>query len=187
MLEQLFQDFFPISEASALKLFSNFERIELKRGDYLIKAGDYSSNLFVIESGLIRQYAWSKKGEFTQWIGTRNHFVTDLASFIFDRPSIWNFQCVSDCAVYRLSKSDYQRMESEIVEWNKFEKAFLAKCFCTMEQRISDFICLTAEERYVQYFEQHKLLFQQVPLQYIASVLGMSPETLSRIRAKISS
>jgi CRP-like cAMP-binding protein len=61
MLDQLFRDFFPISEASALKLFSNFERIELKRGEYLIKAGDYSSNLFVIESGLIRQYAWSKK------------------------------------------------------------------------------------------------------------------------------
>ncbi len=187
MLDQLFKDFFSISDANALKLVPNFERVELKRGEYLIKEADYSSHLFVIESGLIRQYAWSNKGEFTQWIGTANHFVTDLASFIFDKPSIWNFQCISDCTVYRLSKSDYHKMESEIVEWNKFEKAFLAKCFCTMEQRISDFICLTAEERYVQYFEQHKSLFHQVPLQYIASVLGMSPETLSRIRTKISS
>ncbi|MGE8378758.1 MAG: cyclic nucleotide-binding protein, partial [Sphingobacterium sp.] len=80
-----------------------------------------------------------------------------------------------------------QKMESEVIEWNKFEKAFLAKCFGAMEQRISDFICLTAEERYQQYFEQHKFLFHQVSLQYIASVLGMNPETLSRIRAKMSS
>jgi len=162
MFNQLFENLFPLPTATQEKLFGSFEQIELKRGDYLIKEGDYSSNLFVIESGLIRQYAWSKKGE-------------------------WNFQCISDCLMYRLSKSDYQKMESEIIEWNKFEKAFLAKCFGAMEQRISDFICLTAEERYQQYFEQHKSLFHQVPLQYIASVLGMSPETLSRIRAKMSS
>jgi CRP-like cAMP-binding protein len=141
----------------------------------------------LLSPGLIRQYGWSKKGEFTQWIGTANHFVTDLSSFIFDIPSKWNFQCISDCRMYRLSKFDYQKMESEVIEWNKFEKAFLAKCFSTMKQRISDFICLTAEERYQHYFEQYKPLFHQVPLQYIASVLGMSPETLSRIRAKISS
>ncbi|WP_333865713.1 Crp/Fnr family transcriptional regulator [Sphingobacterium sp.] len=187
MFDQLIKDLFPLPESVGVKLFSSFERIELKRGDYLIKEADYSSCLFVIDSGLIRQYAWSKKGEFTQWIGTANHFVTDLASFIFDTPSKWNFQCLSDCIVYRLSKSDYRRMESEIMYWNVFEKTFLAKCFGVMEQRISDFICLTAEERYLQYFEKHKSLFHQVPLQYIASVLGMSPETLSRIRAKINS
>ncbi|MDR2273008.1 MAG: Crp/Fnr family transcriptional regulator [Sphingobacterium sp.] len=187
MFNQLFQDLFPLPNAAREKLFARFECIELKKGDYLIKEGDYSSSLFVIESGLIRQYAWSKKGEFTQWIGTANHFVTDLTSFIFDIPSKWNFQCISDCCIYRLSKFDYQKMESEIMEWNKFEKAFLAKCFSAMEQRIADFICLTAEERYQHYFEHYKLLFHQVPLQYIASVLGMSPETLSRIRAKISS
>ncbi|MCS4228208.1 Crp/Fnr family transcriptional regulator [Sphingobacterium sp. BIGb0165] len=187
MFNQLFENLFPLPKATQEKLFASFERIELKRGDYLIKEGDYSSNLFVIESGLIRQYAWSKNGEFTQWIGTANHFVTELSSFIFDTPSKWNFQCISDCHLFRLSKSDYQKMESEVIEWNKFEKTFLAKCFGAMEQRISDFICLTAEERYQQYFEQHKFLFHQVPLQYIASVLGMSPETLSRIRAKMSS
>lgn len=89
--------------------------------------------------------------------------------------------------MYRLSKSDYKKMEDEVIEWNKFEKVFLAKCFGAMEHRISDFICLTSEESYQQYFEQHKNLFHQVPLQYIDSVLGLSPETLSRIRAKISS
>jgi len=54
----------------------------------------------------------------------------------------------------------------------------------TLEQRIFNFIALSAEERYLHYFEQQKDLFNQVPLQYIASVLGMSPETLSRIRNK---
>ncbi|VTP89760.1 hypothetical protein [Sphingobacterium daejeonense] len=56
-----------------------------------------------------------------------------------------------------------------------------------LEQRVFDFIALSAEERYLKYFENNKFLFNQVPLQYIASVLGMSPETLSRIRNKLSS
>ena len=187
MLNQLLQHLFPVPDSIATKFFKNFERITLKRGDFLIKEADYSSSLFVIESGLVRQYAWSEKGEFTQWIGSPGHFVTDLASFIFNVPSKWNFHCITDCTVHHLSKSEYQKLESEIPEWNTFEKAFLAKCFTAMEQRIADFICLTAEERYHHYFEQHKSTLQHVPFQYVASVLGMSPETLSRIRAKSTS
>ncbi|NPE46549.1 hypothetical protein [Sphingobacterium prati] len=84
------------------KLFASFEQVEFKRGNYLIKAGDYSSNLFVIESGLIRQYGWSRKGEFTQWIGTANHFVTDLASFIstFLLHGVFNVSVIVICTDY---------------------------------------------------------------------------------------
>lgn len=64
------------------------------------------------------------------------------------------------------------------------EKRFVAKCFAVMESRIFDFIALSAEERYTRYFALYPNHFNQVPLQYIASLLGMSPETLSRIRAK---
>ncbi|WP_293946344.1 MULTISPECIES: hypothetical protein [unclassified Sphingobacterium] len=56
MFNQLFENLFPLPETFRAKLFARFEQVEFKRGDYLIKAGDYSSNLFVIESGLIRQF-----------------------------------------------------------------------------------------------------------------------------------
>lgn len=62
MLNQLLQHLFPVPDSIATKFFKNFERITLKRGDFLIKEADYSSSLFVIESGLVRQYAWSEKG-----------------------------------------------------------------------------------------------------------------------------
>lgn len=61
----------------------------------------------------------------------------------------------------------------------------MAKCFTMMEDRIFAHLSMTAEERYQLFFEQNKELFQQVPLQYIASMLGMTPETFSRVRKKL--
>ena len=68
--------------------------------------------------------------------------------------------------------------------WNELEKKFLVNCFTTLEDRIFSHLSMTAEERYHFFFSQNKELFNLVPLQYIASMLGMTPETFSRIRKK---
>ncbi|MGE4514498.1 MAG: cyclic nucleotide-binding protein, partial [Chryseobacterium sp.] len=69
-------------------------------------------------------------------------------------------------------------------QWSDIEKKLIMKCFSMMEDRIFTHLSLTAEQRYDLYFEQNKSLFNKVPLQFIASVLGMSPETFSRIRKR---
>jgi len=122
--------------------------------------------------------------EVTQWIGGNGYFITDLASFLFDQKAIWSIDALTPVTLWTLKKQDYLTLENEIPDWNVLEKRFTAKCFMALEQRIFNFIALSAEERYQQYFKEQKDLFNQVPLQYIASVLGMSPETLSRIRSK---
>ncbi len=68
--------------------------------------------------------------------------------------------------------------------WPELEKLFIAKCFLTLEDRIFGFLSLSAGQRYQQIFQHKKELFNQVPLHYLASMMGMSPETLSRIRNK---
>ena len=68
--------------------------------------------------------------------------------------------------------------------WPMLEKQFIAKCFLVLEDRVFSFLSLSSEERYTLLFESRKELFNQVPLNYIASMLGMTPETLSRIRKK---
>lgn len=71
-----------------------------------------------------------------------------------------------------------------IPKWAELEKMFIIHCFVTLEDRIQTHLSMTAEERYHYFFENNKDLFNQVPLQYIASMLGMTPETFSRIRKK---
>lgn len=86
--------------------------------------------------------------------------------------------------LYSISKFNYDKIEAYIPDWDKKEKEFLIHCFTILENRVLQFISMTAEERYLCYFQENKSLFNQIPQQYIASMLGMTPETLSRIRKK---
>ncbi len=182
--EQLFQ-LFEVSHSDVELIQSKFIRKDLERGELLLDEGKYCREMSFIAEGYCRVYKNTTDREVTQWIGSPGYFLTDLSSFLFDQPAHWCIEALTPMTLWTLSKDDYSMFENEIPDWNLFEKRFVAKCFIQMEKRIFDFISLTAEERYQEFFESHKNLFQHVPLQYIASVLGMSPETLSRIRKKI--
>ena len=110
--------------------------------------------------------------------------MVDLASFMFHLPARWNIQALTDCEIYKIDSMDYQRIGQVVPGWTELEKLFIAKCFTVLEDRIVTYLSMTAEERYNQLFNINKELFNQVPLQYLASMLGMTPETLSRLRKK---
>ncbi len=108
----------------------------------------------------------------------------DLSSFVFQQTARWNIQALTDCELYAIDRKDYQKISQVIPRWTELEKLFIAKCFTVLEDRILQHLSMTAEERYNQLFNFNKELFNQVPLQYLASMLGMTPETLSRLRKK---
>lgn len=120
--------------------------------------------------------------EVTQWISTKGYFVTDLSGFIFNQPARWTIQALTDVEIYTIRKSEYEKIKTIIPRWPELERLFIVRCFTTLEDRIFSHLSMTAEERYHFFFENNKELFNQVPLQYIASMLGMRPETFSRIR-----
>lgn len=190
-MNTFFQDqiakLFDVSPNNLTTILSSFVEEDLLKGTYFLEHGKRCYRLSFIQSGIVRVFKENASGEVTQWIGQEGYFVTDLSSFLFDEPARWSIQVLEDTKLLSISKEDYLLFEQQIPDWNRLEKRFIAKCFLQLEERIYNFIAHTAEERYHLYFEQHKALFNRVPLQYIASVLGMSPETLSRIRAKINS
>ena len=122
--------------------------------------------------------------EVTKWISTPGYFVVDLSSFIFQHPARWNLQALCDCELYAIDLEKYRQMSKLVNRWAEMEKLFMAKCFAILEDRIISQLSHTAEQRYQQLFSFNKELFNQVPLQYLASMLGMTPETFSRIRKK---
>ena len=125
--------------------------------------------------------------EVTQWISTEGYFVTDLASLAYGTPSRWNIQTLSDCEFYTISKQDYDNLKEVLPAWPEIEKRFLTKCFIILEERVHNQISLSAEERYNDLMQFNPILFNEVPLQYLASMLGMTPETRTCIRAKRTS
>jgi len=183
-LEQYLHSYFPLKQDDLEKIESLFKETSIKKGDYFLKAGRQSDQLSFIRSGLLRIYATTEEKEVTQWISTKGYFVTDLSSFIFETPARWTIQALTDVQLYTINKKEYSSIEKILPQWHKIEKLFIARCFTILEERVFSHLSMSAEERYEFFFEHNKELFTQVPLQYIASMLGMTPETFSRIRKK---
>ena len=186
-LELYIKSYFGIVKSDELKKISSlFKLTTIKKGDFFLKKGNQSSQLSFIQSGILRIFTETEDKEITQWISQKGYFVVDVSSFVFKTPARWNIQALVDTKLYTISQLDYNRLESLITKWSHLEKLFIVRCFSMMEDRILSHLSMTAEERYNLFFENNQELFNQVPLQYIASILGMTPETFSRIRKKSS-
>ena len=183
LIEQIHQTF-GISPKDSEKIVDFFQPTTLSKGDFFLKGGQYADKLSFIQSGWMRIYAQTEKKEVTQWISTPGYFVTDLASLIFQSPARWSIQALTDCSLFTIYRRDYQRIGDFVPKWHELEKLFLAKCFIILENRVFKHLSMSSEERYESLFEEYPELFNEVPLQYLASMLGMTPETFSRIRNK---
>ncbi len=186
-LEQYIVSYFNIQVADLHKLLPFFEIQHLSKGDFYVQEYSYCDTLSFVKEGFLRVFADSETKEVTQWISSKGYFVTDLSSLVFNSKARFSIQALTDCELFTIRKSAYQNLHKVIPDWPILEKLFLAKCFLTLEDRVFQLLSLPAAERYQRFFEHNKELFNHVPLQFIASMLGMTPETLSRIRADSNS
>ena len=182
-LQEYLNLYFGLKEEHLEPISELFKETHLNKGDFYTKQGKSFRYLSFIKSGHFRIYANHNGKDITQWIGSPGEFVTELSSLMFDAPSRFNIEAITDCELYTIKYESYKKINDIIPQWSEIEKLFLAKCFTIIESRVFSFLAMTAEERYNQLFESNKDLFNQVPLQYLASMLGMSPETMSRIRS----
>ncbi len=183
-LEKYIQTYFGVTTEEAEKIMLFFKPTLLKKNDYYLKTGRQSDRLGFVQSGIIREFVYINDKEITKWISTKGYFAVDLAGFIFHQPARWNIQAITDSELYVIDQKDYQQISTIIPRWAQLEKLFIAKCFTVLEDRILTHLSMTAEERYRQLFQFNQELFNHVPLQYLASMLGITPETLSRLRKK---
>lgn len=180
----LIENFGELTSKELEKLLSYFQAEVISKNDFFAREDKYCNQLSFQKSGILRVYKLSDGKEITQWIAAPNYFITEISSFFFDQPNRWTIQALTDVELLSIKKDSYSQFCKECPKWNEIEKVFIAKCFATLENRVFSHLSMTAEERYDLYFEQNKTLFNQVPLQYIASVLGMTAETFSRIRKR---
>ena len=166
------------------KMISYFQLEKIAKNEFFTEEGKYCNRFSFQKTGIFRVFKLDDGKEVTQWISTPDYFITEISSFFFGEPNRWSIQALSDSEILTISKENYNQLCKEFPKWNQIEKRFIAKCFAMLEDRVYSHLTMSAEERYTMYFEKNKSLFNQVPLQYLASVLGMSAETFSRIRKR---
>jgi len=184
-LEKNIQSYFGVIEGEDLDTISSFFSFStLRKNDFFLEEGKPCDKLSFVQSGYLRVFKASEDKEVTQWISSPGYFIADLSSLLFETPARWTIQALTNASLYTISKEDYEKLGVLLPKWHELEKLFIAKCFTSLEDRIHNHLSMDAEQRYNYFFKNNKELFNQVPLQYIASMLGMTPETLSRLRRK---
>lgn len=183
-LKKAIVETFSFTEEEFERIEGFFQPKEIQKGDFFLKEGQYVRQMGFVEEGILREYLYVNDKEVTKWFSSSGYFAVDLSGFLFEQPSKVNYQAVQDTKILSLSRADYKQISSKVARWDQLEKLFLAKCFTILENRVVAHLALSAEERYNQLFRFNPQLFNEVPLKQIASMLGMSAETLSRIRKK---
>ncbi len=164
-----------------------FREVHINAGDFLTEPGKICKKMAFISSGALRIYNIADGKEVTLWIGTENRFITDLRSFVQQTPARWYIEAVTDCELAVISRDDHINLLEKHPKWLEFDNRLLTSAFSIMEHRLWSYLYMTAEERYRELVEHEPELFNRVPLKMIASMLGIAPETLSRLRGKKNS
>lgn len=159
---------------------------KVRKRQYLLQEGDLSRYNIFVTKGCLRTYTVDEKGiEHILNFAVENWWLGDRESLETGEPSIYNIDAIEDSEVALLTKEKFDRLCREIPAFNNMVNAILQKSFLVAQNRIHTFISLTAEEKYLSFLEKFPHLATRVPQSMIASYLGMTAETLSRIRKLI--
>lgn len=186
LLFQTIRQYIPFSSADetvAQRLF--FKKLH-KKGDRLLAEGEICRNITFIESGLVRYYINKDGEERTNYFNKEGEFVCDYPSFLPQRPSIVNIQALEDCTVWMISFEGIQRFYKEVEHGERFGRLAIESVFVSVVSQIASIYTDTPEMRYQNFLLNYPAIVQRVPQYYIASYVGVKPQSLSRIRKRLS-
>lgn len=151
----------------------------------LAEEGKVAKELYFINKGLIRLY-YSKNGEeITGFIFQEGLFAASLDSFLRHSPSIQSLETMEDCELLVITKEELEALYRRLPAMNTITRKIAEQRFINAQRILSSFILDSPEERYKKFEVAHKDLLLRVPLHYIASFLGITPVSLSRIRKRL--
>ncbi len=172
-----------LTSESASFLAEQFEYRELQKGKLLIRIGKVADEYMFLENGFIRSYLFDTEGnEITLDFYSDHQLVFEVASFFQRIPSQENFEAMSDCTGRVLSYEKLNKLFHALPEFREFGRAILVKGFIAFKLRTLSLINKTAEERYRLLMESKPEIFHHAQLKHIASYLGITDTSLSRIR-----
>ena len=165
---------------------SLFKERYVKRNTVLIDKGKFSNFVYYINSGYLRYYKIIETGEEqTIHLLASGEFAASFCSFVCSTTSEETLHTLTDSDLLCISKNDLEKLYSIDIRWQIFGRKLMESLLLEKEKRIINQLSLTAQERYVNLIKANPSLVQNVPIQYLASYIGIKPESLSRIRKQI--
>lgn len=168
-------------------VLSCFRREYIPRKFFFLKAGQVAKYKAYINKGSVRNFTTDEKGgEHILYFSFEDWWVGDLESFYNQQPATINVQAMEDCEILCLPKTDLERLGEQIPKLKELFAEKEKKSFFTYIQRLQEVKTLSAEDRYLNLIDKHPEIFQRIPLQYIAMYLDIEPQSLSRMRKRLT-
>ncbi|MCT4665213.1 MAG: Crp/Fnr family transcriptional regulator [Flavobacteriales bacterium] len=176
-----------MSNEKADLITTYFSKESIEKGTLIIQEGKTSRKSYFLESGIIRSYIIDLNGnEVTTRFFSSPDFLNDYLSFFGQKPSEEYYELVTDCVMHTISYSNVQHCFHNIPEFREWGRMLLTLNYEHTKNRMISFHKETAQERYLNLKISHPEIIEQVPLNIIASYLGITKHSLSRIRKNIN-
>ncbi|MFD2037623.1 Crp/Fnr family transcriptional regulator [Belliella marina] len=159
----------------------------VKKDQYLLQSGEHCKHTFFVEKGLLRQFSIDKKGkEHILAFAPENWFVTDRESSYFDQPSAYYIQALEDSEVVLMDERFIHLLSEKFPGFTDFNNRLLHNHIRNLQNRINLLLSAVAEDRYLQFVKMYPDILLRVPQAMVASYLGITPESLSRVRKELA-
>lgn len=183
-LNSFIKSLIDITDKELLSITSCFVPKTVKKGKYLLKAGETCQDFIFVKTGCIRMFYLSDGVEISAWFSLKNSVAMEVQSFISQTPSICFLQAIEDSEVYVLSKTKLEKLYLTQSKSQELMRKIWEGALVMVIPRFSSLQNDTAEKRYLDLMKNPELM-NQIPQKYLASFIGVTPTSLSRIRKKI--
>jgi CRP-like cAMP-binding protein len=176
---------YPLTPELQEHLFNILAEQHVPRKEYLLKQGNVCNKISFIIKGLVRCFYDKDDQEVSSWFMKEGDVIVSVESFFYQKKSKESIQAIEDCEILSISYDELDHIYRTFPEFNFVGRVLAQKYYTLSEQRLYSLRMQRSHERYNYLLENHSELILRVPSKYLASYLGISEETLSRIRSKL--
>lgn len=176
-----------ITSAEETRLKEFFIPKKVRKKQYILNAGDICQYITFIEKGMLRSFTVDDEGsEHVVQFAIEGWWISDIGSFLSGDSALYNIEALEDSEVLNLTKPAMDDLMDQLPPLERYFRLLMQNNIVALQRRVIAYMSLSAEEKYLKLMDVCPDIISRAPQQYVASYLGITPETLSRIRKQVA-
>lgn len=173
----------PLTTECQVELLEEIKILALKKETTLVREGEYSDKTYYLIKGCARAFYLKDGRDISDWFAFENEFISSIVSYFTKQPSPHYIELLEDSIIVEISRETSENLADKYHDFERLIRIIVTKTMLSQQERITSLLFQRAEQRYIELLKIYPNITQRVSLTHIASYLGITLETLSRIRS----